>query len=147
MDRARRGLLGADHHAAGRSQRQQRDRRSADDVVEITVGSDAIGAVAVEIEADAVEGHTRRGDHAVGRHADRIGNRLVVRRQIDVGLQPRDIDLAVVHVPSLRLPRHGIAQLGEPGERHVVWHEARPVGDASSRLVDEQRLGRAREQQ
>jgi len=60
-----------------------------------------------------------------------------LRRQPEVTDEPRHVDLAVVHPAALRLPRHGIAYLVEPGAGDFRRHEVGRVDDAAACVIHE----------
>src|SRR6185503_15932541 len=98
---------------------------------------DAVTAIPVEVEAHAVEGHAGRRHHPACRGADRARPLALPGRQVEVGHQPRDVHVAVVHPAPLGLPRHGIAQLREPDEGRLRRHEICRIDDTPSRVLHE----------
>src|SRR5688500_10469623 len=71
MQRPPRRLLCADGHPARGSKREQRDGKAFADLVEmVVVRRDAVATVAVEVQADAVEGNAEAVTDAIGRIDD-----------------------------------------------------------------------------
>jgi hypothetical protein len=147
VEHALRRRLRADRHRARGAERQQRDRKAADDLVQVVVvWSDAVATVAVEVQADAAERYAGGGDHAAGRGADRVGRGILHRREPEMGLKPRHVHVAVVHPAPLRLPVHRLAQLVEPGPRDLGRHEVGGVHDAPALVVHQHGLPGPREE-
>ena len=107
----------------------------------VVVGGHAVAAVPVEVEAHAIEGHAGLPDHVVGRMSDRVGRSHRPRSQGEVGGQARNVDLAVVHPAPFGLPRHRLAQLGEPGLGRGTAHEPGRIRDPPGGVVDEDAFG------
>jgi hypothetical protein len=104
----------------------------------VVVRGHAVPAVAVEIEAHAVEGRARSGDDVLARLIE--GARRL-EREMEVCGQARHVHVAVVHPSALGLPGHHGAQLGEPGLGDRRVHETRRIGDPPAHVVDEHGLG------
>ena len=111
-----------------------------EDVEVVVVRGHAVAPVAVEVEADAVEGNVRLADDLPSGLEDRVRDPGLPRVQAEMAGQPRDVDLAVVHLAALGLPLHLLAQLREPVRGVARGDEVRRVDDASPRVVREDGL-------
>jgi hypothetical protein len=107
----------------------------------IVVRRHAVPAVAVEVQADAVE----RGEHprahaprGLGDRGGQAGLRWIER---EVRGEAWHVDLAVVHPAPLRLPVDLVPQQREPGFRDRLLDEARQVDDPPPGIVGQEGLG------
>jgi hypothetical protein len=151
VERAPRRRLGPDGHPPGGPEREQRDGMPLDEDVEVVVvRGHAVPAVPVQVQPDAVERHSRVLDDVLRRLPDgggRSGLFGLTRRKVEVGGQPGNIHVAVVHPTALRLPLHGAAELGEPRVGDCRRHEVRRVDDTAPLVVGQHAFARIEQRQ
>src|SRR5215467_13155661 len=102
---ALRRLFGTDGHQACRAKRDERDRKPLLDFVEmIVVRRHAVTAVAIEVQADAVERHVEPFDRALRGTPNRLWYRDLRLVQPKTRHQAWHVDLTLVHHSPLCMP-------------------------------------------
>ena len=151
VERVAGGLLRADDHPPSCAERKQRDRRSLNELVQVIVmRRDAVAAVAIAIEPDAVERRTNGLNYVLrGFGAVYSGTGPSGRSKPKGYLErrPRNVHFLFVHRSALRAPVDAVADFGKPGVSHRAIDEARRIGNAPAFVVGEHGISRFEERQ
>src|SRR5688572_1676681 len=103
---------------------------------------DAVAAVAIAIEPDAVERRTHGLNHALRGFAQYRWDRSVLSVQPKRCDQPRYVHFFFVHRSAQRAPFDAVADFGKPGVSRCTIDEARRICNAPALVVGEHYVSR-----
>jgi hypothetical protein len=128
----------ADCHAARSAERDERNWKAFAKLVEVVVvWGDAVVSIAIQVQADGVEGYAKVGAHARRRSEDRRWRVAARRIKPVVTDESRHVDLAVVHLPPHLAPTHTDSQLGKPHGCRGCIDKSRRIRNTSKLIVRE----------